>query len=94
MKYFLTELSAIYEIYIYTMGNTDYACTMVDILNHALSNGDNSKPPLLLHSRIIAREQKQHTQGIEFKTLMQLIPCGQKVSLILDDRMDVWPQDG
>ncbi|RLN56819.1 hypothetical protein BBJ28_00021206, partial [Nothophytophthora sp. Chile5] len=79
---FLTELSALYDLFIYTHGTRLYAEQIVKIIDPDESYFKN---------RIVARTD---TPDMLHKSLKLLFPsCDDSMILVLDDRIDVWKEN-
>jgi RNA polymerase II subunit A-like phosphatase len=79
---FLTELSALYDLFIYTHGTRLYAEQIVKIIDP-----DES----FFKNRIVARTD---TPDMLHKSLKLLFPsCDDSMILVLDDRIDVWKEN-
>ncbi|EQC27175.1 hypothetical protein SDRG_14978 [Saprolegnia diclina VS20] len=79
---FLSELSSLYDLHIYTHGTRKYAERIAEIIDP-----DNS----LFHHRIVARTD---TPDVAHKSLKLLFPsCDDSMIVVLDDRVDVWKEN-
>ncbi|KAL3666784.1 hypothetical protein V7S43_008404 [Phytophthora oleae] len=79
---FLTELSALYDLFIYTHGTRLYAEQIVKIIDPEETYFKN---------RIVARTD---TPDMLHKSLKLLFPsCDDSMILVLDDRIDVWKEN-
>lgn len=75
---FLEELSAIYEMHVYTMGTKSYAsaiCQLIDPDGRYFSD------------RILSRDD---SGSFTSKSLLRLFPTDTSMCVIIDDRADVW----
>ncbi|CAH0473310.1 unnamed protein product [Peronospora belbahrii] len=76
---FLTELSALYDLFIYTHGTRLYAEQIVKIID---------PDETYFKNRVVARTD---TPDMLHKSLKLLFPsCDDSMILVLDDRIDVW----
>uniref|UniRef100_A0AAV1UI70 RNA polymerase II subunit A C-terminal domain phosphatase n=1 Tax=Peronospora matthiolae TaxID=2874970 RepID=A0AAV1UI70_9STRA len=76
---FLTELSALYDLFIYTHGTRLYAEEIVKIID---------PDETYFKNRVVARTD---TPDMFHKSLKLLFPsCDDSMILVLDDRIDVW----
>ncbi|KAF1782281.1 HAD-like domain [Phytophthora cactorum] len=79
---FLTELSALYDLFIYTHGTRLYAEQIVKIID---------PDETYFKNRIVARTD---TPDMLHKSLKLLFPsCDDSMILVLDDRIDVWKEN-
>jgi RNA polymerase II subunit A-like phosphatase len=78
---FLTKISELYELHVYTMGTRAYALNIAKII-------DPDKK--LFGDRIISRDENG---SITAKSLARLFPVDTKMVVIIDDRADVWPKN-
>lgn len=83
LRDFLRSMSAIFDIYLYTNGTDKYART---ILAHLFASTDDS----LLIKGIFARQSSSSPRSL--KQLHKML-CKRAVSVIVDDRLDVWCND-
>ncbi|EJU00119.1 hypothetical protein DACRYDRAFT_81791 [Dacryopinax primogenitus] len=75
---FLSRLSELYEMHVYTMGTRSYASQVVRLID-PLGN--------LFGSRVLSRDE---SGSLTFKNLTRLFPCNTSSAVIIDDRADVW----
>ena len=75
---FLTKISQLYELHIYTMGTRAYAENIAKLVD------PNRK---LFGERILSRTE---TPGEISKNLRKLFPVDNRMVVIIDDRADVW----
>lgn len=75
---FLSELSQLFELHIYTMGTRSYANAIAEIID---PNGD------IFKERILSRDENG---SVTLKSLKRLFPCDQSMVVVVDDRADVW----
>lgn len=79
---FLTELSVLYDLFIYTHGTRLYAEKIVNIID---------PDETYFKNRIVARTD---TPDMLHKSLKLLFPsCDDSMILVLDDRIDVWKEN-
>ncbi|OQR95534.1 hypothetical protein THRCLA_07784 [Thraustotheca clavata] len=79
---FLSELSTLYDLHIYTHGTRSYAERITEIIDP-----DNT----LFRHRIVARTD---TPDVGHKSLKLLFPsCDDSMIVVLDDRVDVWKEN-
>ncbi|KAG7385700.1 RNA polymerase II [Phytophthora pseudosyringae] len=79
---FLTDLSALYDLFIYTHGTRLYAEQIVKIID---------PEETFFKNRIVARTD---TPDMLHKSLKLLFPsCDDSMILVLDDRIDVWKEN-
>ncbi|CAI5709107.1 unnamed protein product [Hyaloperonospora brassicae] len=79
---FLTELSALYDLFIYTHGTRLYAEEIVKIID---------PDETYFKNRVVARTD---TPDMLHKSLKLLFPsCDDSMILVLDDRIDVWKEN-
>uniref|UniRef100_M4C423 RNA polymerase II subunit A C-terminal domain phosphatase n=1 Tax=Hyaloperonospora arabidopsidis (strain Emoy2) TaxID=559515 RepID=M4C423_HYAAE len=79
---FLTELSALYDLFIYTHGTRLYAEEIVKIID---------PDETYFKNRVVARTD---TPDMFHKSLKLLFPsCDDSMILVLDDRIDVWKEN-
>ena len=78
---FLSKVSELYELHIYTMGTRAYALNIAKIV-------DPDKK--LFGDRIISRDENGNMTA---KSLARLFPVDTKMVVIIDDRADVWPKN-
>lgn len=89
LKQFIEMLQPLFKIYIYTMGNRNYATTIMQFMKKEIPDFDISE------TKVISRDDgHDHTEGKLVKTLRQLSPSDQSFYMILDDKSDVWPESG
>lgn len=75
---FLSKISQLYELHIYTMGTRSYADNIAKIV-------DPDKK--LFGDRILSRTE---TPGEDSKNLRKIFPVDNRMVVIIDDRADVW----
>ncbi|KZT54677.1 hypothetical protein CALCODRAFT_473029, partial [Calocera cornea HHB12733] len=75
---FLTRLSALYEMHVYTMGTRSYASQVVRLIDPTGA---------FFGSRVLSRDE---SGSLQFKNLTRLFPCNTRSAVIIDDRADVW----
>lgn len=78
VRAFLKALSEYYDIYVYTMGTRSYADAVVNLIDP--------------HCTMVRRPV---VSGVELgervvKRLDALLPCDRRLTVVLDDRVDVW----
>ncbi|EDN92118.1 hypothetical protein SS1G_07980 [Sclerotinia sclerotiorum 1980 UF-70] len=78
---FLTKISEMYELHVYTMGTRAYALSIAKIV-------DPGKK--LFGDRIISRDENGNVTA---KSLARLFPQSTHMVAIIDDRADVWPMN-
>lgn len=78
---FLSNVSSLYELHVYTMGTRAYALNIAKIV-------DPEKK--LFGDRIISRDENG---SMTAKDLERLFPVDTKMVVIIDDRADVWPKN-
>jgi RNA polymerase II subunit A-like phosphatase len=81
LKEFLSKISELYELHVYTMGTRAYALNIAKIV-------DPDKK--LFGDRIISRDENG---SMTAKSLARLFPVDTKMVVIIDDRADVWPKN-
>ena len=81
LKEFLSKISELYELHVYTMGTRAYALNIAKIV-------DSDKK--LFGDRIISRDENG---SMTAKSLARLFPVDTKMVVIIDDRADVWPKN-
>jgi RNA polymerase II subunit A-like phosphatase len=81
LKEFLSKISEMYELHVYTMGTRAYALNIAKIV-------DPDKK--LFGDRIISRDENGNMTA---KSLARLFPVDTKMVVIIDDRADVWPKN-
>jgi RNA polymerase II subunit A-like phosphatase len=81
LKEFLSKISEMYELHVYTMGTRAYALNIAKIV-------DPDKK--LFGDRIISRDENG---SMTAKSLARLFPVDTKMVVIIDDRADVWPKN-
>lgn len=81
LKEFLSKVSELYELHVYTMGTRAYALNIAKIV-------DPDKK--LFGDRIISRDENG---SMTAKSLARLFPVDTKMVVIIDDRADVWPKN-
>jgi RNA polymerase II subunit A-like phosphatase len=81
LKEFLSKISELYELHVYTMGTRAYALNIAKIV-------DPDKK--LFGDRIISRDENGNVTA---KSLARLFPVDTKMVVIIDDRADVWPKN-
>lgn len=81
LKDFLSKISELYELHVYTMGTRAYALNIAKIV-------DPDKK--LFGDRIISRDENG---SMTAKSLARLFPVDTKMVVIIDDRADVWPKN-
>jgi RNA polymerase II subunit A-like phosphatase len=81
LKEFLSKISEMYELHVYTMGTRAYALNIARIV-------DSDKK--LFGDRIISRDENG---SMTAKSLARLFPVDTKMVVIIDDRADVWPKN-
>jgi len=81
LKEFLSRVSEMYELHVYTMGTRAYATNIAKII-------DPEKK--LFGDRIISRDENG---SVTAKSLARLFPVDTKMVVIIDDRADVWPNN-
>lgn len=83
LKEFFTTVQPLYEIFLYTMGTRGYAeynrCLLNDI-----------KGAKIEKEKMIALEDNFK---LAQKKIKRMLPYSEEMVLILDDRLDVWPED-
>lgn len=75
---FLTNVSKIYELHIYTMGTRAYAKNIAEIIDPEHK---------IFGDRILSRDESGSSTA---KNLQRLFPVDTKMVVIIDDRGDVW----
>ncbi|KAG4026580.1 hypothetical protein MFRU_039g00580 [Monilinia fructicola] len=78
---FLSKISEMYELHVYTMGTRAYALNIAKIV-------DPGKK--LFGDRIISRDENGNVTA---KSLSRLFPQSTHMVAIIDDRADVWPMN-
>lgn len=80
VREFLEEASRLFELYIYTMGDRNYALRMAEFLD---------PEDVYFNSKVISREDstKKHQKGLD------VVPVHESAVLILDDRESVWKRN-
>ncbi|KAI8064445.1 HAD-like domain-containing protein [Gongronella butleri] len=83
---FLSSLSSLYELHVYTMGTRDYAKAVVKELD---PTGE------LFRDRIMAREDNEmlanaRSSSAYIKSLDRLLTNNKSMVTVVDDRLDVW----
>ncbi|EEH44344.2 protein serine/threonine phosphatase [Paracoccidioides brasiliensis Pb18] len=78
LQEFLQEISALYELHIYTMGTRAYAQNIA-----AIVDPDRK----IFGDRILSRDE---SGSLTAKNLQRLFPVDTKMVVIIDDRGDVW----
>ena len=78
LKDFLTNVSKIYELHIYTMGTRAYAKNIAEIIDPEHK---------IFGDRILSRDESGSSTA---KNLQRLFPVDTKMVVIIDDRGDVW----
>lgn len=78
LKEFLTNVSKIYELHIYTMGTRAYAKNIAEIIDPEHK---------IFGDRILSRDESGSSTA---KNLQRLFPVDTKMVVIIDDRGDVW----
>ena len=81
LREFLSKISELYELHVYTMGTRAYALNIAKIV-------DPDKK--LFGDRIISRDENG---SMTAKSLARLFPVDTKMVVIIDDRADVWPKN-
>ena len=81
LREFLSKVSELYELHVYTMGTRAYALSIAKIV-------DPDKR--LFGDRIISRDENG---SMTAKSLARLFPIDTKMVVIIDDRADVWPKN-
>ncbi|RFU27892.1 hypothetical protein B7463_g8438, partial [Scytalidium lignicola] len=81
LKEFLSRISALYELHVYTMGTRAYALNIAKIVDPERR---------LFGDRIISRDENGNVTA---KSLARLFPVDTKMVVIIDDRADVWPKN-
>ncbi|OJD11984.1 hypothetical protein AJ78_07355 [Emergomyces pasteurianus Ep9510] len=78
LEEFLREVSALYELHIYTMGTRAYAQHIANIVDPDRK---------IFGDRILSRDE---SGSLTAKNLQRLFPVDTKMVVIIDDRGDVW----
>ncbi|RMZ89733.1 hypothetical protein DV736_g3027, partial [Chaetothyriales sp. CBS 134916] len=78
LQEFLTQVSELYELHIYTMGTRQYAKKVAEIID---------KKGEFFKDRILSRDE---SGSMTAKSLSRLFPIDTKMVVIIDDRADVW----
>ncbi|RMD42311.1 hypothetical protein DV735_g2815, partial [Chaetothyriales sp. CBS 134920] len=78
LQEFLTSVSELYELHIYTMGTRQYAKKVAEIID---------KKGEFFKDRILSRDE---SGSMTAKSLSRLFPIDTKMVVIIDDRADVW----
>ncbi|KGQ01832.1 hypothetical protein PAAG_11407 [Paracoccidioides lutzii Pb01] len=78
LQEFLQEISALYELHIYTMGTRAYAQNIATIVDPDRK---------IFGDRILSRDE---SGSLTAKNLQRLFPVDTKMVVIIDDRGDVW----
>jgi len=78
---FLSKISEMYELHVYTMGTRAYALNIAKIVDPDRK---------LFGDRIISRDENGNMTA---KSLARLFPVDTKMVVIIDDRADVWPKN-
>ncbi|CAK7274570.1 CTD phosphatase Fcp1 [Sporothrix epigloea] len=78
---FLTNISTMYELHVYTMGTRTYATNIARIVD---------PEQRLFGNRLISRDENGN---IVAKSLQRLFPVSTHMAVIIDDRADVWPHN-
>jgi RNA polymerase II subunit A C-terminal domain phosphatase len=81
LRQFLTNISKLYELHVYTMGTRAYAMNIAKIV-------DPDKK--LFGDRIISRDENGNMTA---KSLQRLFPVSTNMVVVIDDRADVWPNN-
>lgn len=81
LRQFLTNISKLYELHVYTMGTRAYAMNIARIV-------DPDKK--LFGDRIISRDENGNMTA---KSLQRLFPVSTNMVVVIDDRADVWPNN-
>ncbi|GAA5892694.1 protein serine/threonine phosphatase [Sporobolomyces salmoneus] len=75
---FLSRISEIYEMHVYTMGTRAYAIEVCKVIDPTGA---------LFGGRILSRDE---SGSMTRKSLQRLFPCDTNMVVIIDDRADVW----
>ncbi|GAA5944378.1 uncharacterized protein JCM15063_000934, partial [Sporobolomyces koalae] len=75
---FLSRISQIYEMHVYTMGTRAYAIEVCKVIDPTGA---------LFGGRILSRDE---SGSMTRKSLQRLFPCDTNMVVIIDDRADVW----
>lgn len=78
---FLSTISTMYELHVYTMGTRTYATNIAKIVD---------PEQRLFGNRLISRDENGN---IVAKSLQRLFPVSTHMAVIIDDRADVWPHN-
>ncbi|OTB02406.1 hypothetical protein M426DRAFT_62308 [Hypoxylon sp. CI-4A] len=78
---FLENISKLFELHVYTMGTRAYALEIAKIVDPTQK---------LFGNRIISRDENE---SITAKSLQRLFPVSTNMVVVIDDRVDVWPQN-
>ncbi|PHH74116.1 hypothetical protein CDD82_5097 [Ophiocordyceps australis] len=79
LRDFLSQVSKMYELHVYTMGTRAYALNIARIVD---------PDQKLFGNRVISRDENG---SITAKSLQRLFPVSTNMVVIIDDRADVWP---
>eukprot|EP00826_Nyctotherus_ovalis_P005535 TRINITY_DN11254_c0_g1_i1.p1 TRINITY_DN11254_c0_g1~~TRINITY_DN11254_c0_g1_i1.p1 ORF type:complete len:478 (-),score=90.38 TRINITY_DN11254_c0_g1_i1:138-1571(-) len=77
---FLNDINPLFDTYIYSHGSQKYANNIVSLID--------PKEATIKKSKVIGREEMETNPKL--KNLENLLPADQTVSIIIDDRNDVW----
>ncbi|GAA5883837.1 hypothetical protein JCM16303_007405 [Sporobolomyces ruberrimus] len=75
---FLSRISQVYEMHVYTMGTRAYAIEVCKVIDPTGA---------LFGGRILSRDE---SGSMTRKSLQRLFPCDTNMVVIIDDRADVW----
>ncbi|RKP39127.1 HAD-like domain-containing protein, partial [Dimargaris cristalligena] len=78
LRDFLTRVSALYELHIYTMGTRAYAEKVAELIDP-----DHQ----IFKERILSRDE---SGSVTHKNIQRLFPCDSSMVVAIDDRADVW----
>jgi RNA polymerase II subunit A C-terminal domain phosphatase len=78
LRQFLQDMSAKYDMHIYTMGTRPYAQNIAEIIDP-----DHK----IFGDKILSRDE---SGSLTLKTLHKLFPMDQRMVVVIDDRGDIW----
>ncbi|EPY52460.1 CTD phosphatase Fcp1 [Schizosaccharomyces cryophilus OY26] len=78
LQEFLTRISSMYELHIYTMGTKAYAKEIAKIID---------PEGKVFQDRVLSRDD---SGSLTQKSLQRLFPCDTSMVVIIDDRGDIW----